>query len=172
MSGYRSPDRPVAALLTRHRASALAFLADRFYDYQLLIVQSLGELLAAAPAQPPQLLIVDLLTVREGAERILLAVRATEATALASVVLLSDGPDGWKALLEVRQGAAAGTLFIFDAKRADAGHTSAAYARAAFDALGMDALTVHAYHGADSLAEFTGHVDRGVYVVCRTSNPG
>ena len=82
------------------------------------------------------------------------------------------GQDGWKALLEVRQGAPAGTLFLFDAKRADVGHSSAAYARAAFEALGMDAMTVHAYHGADSLAEFTAHVDRGVYVVCRTSNPG
>ena len=82
------------------------------------------------------------------------------------------GPDGWKALLEVRQGAPADIPFLFDGKRADVGHTSAAYARAAFDALGMDAMTVHAYHGADSLAEFTAHVDRGVYVVCRTSNPG
>jgi orotidine 5'-phosphate decarboxylase subfamily 2 len=82
------------------------------------------------------------------------------------------GPDGWKALLEVREGAPAGTLFLFDGKRSDVGHTSAAYARAAFEALGMDAITVHAYHGADSLAEFTAHVDRGVYVVCRTSNPG
>lgn len=92
MSGYRSPAPPVAALLTRQRPSALAFLADRFYDYQLLIVQSLDELLAAAPAQPPQLLIVDLLTVKESAEKIVLAVRATEATARASVVLLSNGP--------------------------------------------------------------------------------
>jgi orotidine-5'-phosphate decarboxylase len=82
------------------------------------------------------------------------------------------GPDGWKALLEVRQEAPADIPFLFDAKRADVGHSSAAYARAAFDALGMDAMTVHAYHGADSLAEFTAHVDRGVYVVCRTSNPG
>jgi orotidine 5'-phosphate decarboxylase subfamily 2 len=82
------------------------------------------------------------------------------------------GPDGWKALLEVRQGAPADIPFLFDAKRADVGHTSAAYARAAFEALGMDAMTVHAYHGADSLAEFTAHVGRGVYVVCRTSNPG
>ena len=82
------------------------------------------------------------------------------------------GPDGWKALLEVRHGAPADVPFIFDGKRADVGHTSAAYARAAFDTLGMDAMTVHAYHGADSLAEFTAHVDRGVYVVCRTSNPG
>ena len=82
------------------------------------------------------------------------------------------GPDGWKALLEVRQGAPADIPFLFDGKRADVGHTSAAYARAAFEALGMDAMTVHAYHGADSLAEFTAHVDKGIYVVCRTSNPG
>ena len=81
------------------------------------------------------------------------------------------GPDGWKALLEVRRGAPEGIPFLFDGKRADVAHTSAAYARAAFEALGMDAMTVHAYHGADSLAEFTAHVDRGVYVVCRTSNP-
>ena len=82
------------------------------------------------------------------------------------------GPDGWKALMEVRAAAPPDIPFIFDGKRADVGHTSAAYARAAFDALGMDAMTVHAYHGADSLAMFTAHVDRGVYVVCRTSNPG
>jgi len=82
------------------------------------------------------------------------------------------GPDGLKALLEVRQGAPADIPFLYDAKRSDVGHTSAAYARAAFDALGMDAMTVHAYHGADSLAEFTRYTSKGVYVVCRTSNPG
>lgn len=82
------------------------------------------------------------------------------------------GPDGWKALLEVRRGAPAGIPFLFDGKRADVAHTSAAYARAAFEALEMDAMTVHAYHGADSLAEFAAYADKGVYVVCRTSNPG
>jgi len=82
------------------------------------------------------------------------------------------GPDGWKALLEVRQGAPDGIPFLFDGKRADVAHTSAAYARAAFEALGMDAMTVHAYHGADSLAEFVAFAEKGVYVVCRTSNPG
>jgi orotidine 5'-phosphate decarboxylase subfamily 2 len=82
------------------------------------------------------------------------------------------GPDGWKALLEVRVGAPPDIPFLFDGKRSDVAHTSAAYARAAFDALGMDAMTVHAYHGADSLAEFTRYTSKGVYVVCRTSNPG
>jgi orotidine 5'-phosphate decarboxylase subfamily 2 len=82
------------------------------------------------------------------------------------------GPDGWQALLEVRSGAPPDIPFLFDAKRADVGHSSAAYARAAFTVMGMDAITVHAYHGADSLAAFTAYSGHGVYVVCRTSNPG
>ena len=82
------------------------------------------------------------------------------------------GPDGWDALAEVREAIPAAIPVLFDVKRADIGNTNAAYARAAFGAMNMDAITVHAYHGADSLAEFTAWVDRGVYVVCRTSNPG
>src|SRR5438874_3373952 len=82
------------------------------------------------------------------------------------------GPDGWKALLELRADIPSATPILLDAKRADIGSTMSAYARAVFEVLGMDAVTVHAYHGSDSLAEFTRHSDRGVYVVCRTSNPG
>lgn len=82
------------------------------------------------------------------------------------------GADGWKALAEMRGAIPEDIPVIFDAKRADVGHTSAAYARAAFDVLGFDAMTVHAYHGGDSLVEFTKHAEHGVYVVCRTSNPG
>jgi orotidine-5'-phosphate decarboxylase len=81
------------------------------------------------------------------------------------------GPDGWKALMELRKETAA-TPFLLDAKRADIGSTMQAYARAVFETLGMDAVTAHAYHGADSLEEFAKYRDRGVYVVCRTSNPG
>jgi orotidine 5'-phosphate decarboxylase subfamily 2 len=81
------------------------------------------------------------------------------------------GPDGWKALLELRE-ESSGTPFLFDAKRGDMGNTMRAYALAAFKTLGMDAATVNPYLGADSLEEFTRYEDRGVYVVCRTSNPG
>jgi orotidine-5'-phosphate decarboxylase len=81
------------------------------------------------------------------------------------------GGDGWKALSELRM-EANGTPFLLDAKRADMGNTMRAYARAVFETLGMDAVTAHAYHGADSLQEFTAYTDRGVYVVCRSSNPG
>jgi len=81
------------------------------------------------------------------------------------------GPDGWKALMELRDEAPA-TPFLFDAKRGDMDNTMRAYARAAFGTLAMDAATVNPYLGADSLQEFVKYEDRGVYVLCRTSNPG
>ncbi len=81
------------------------------------------------------------------------------------------GPDGWKALMELR-GAAPATPFLLDAKRGDMNNTMRAYARAVFGTLAMDAATVNPYLGADSLREFTAYADRGVYVLCRTSNPG
>jgi orotidine-5'-phosphate decarboxylase len=81
------------------------------------------------------------------------------------------GPDGWKALLELRD-VAPNTPFLFDAKRGDMGNTMRAYALAAFATLDMDAATVNPYLGADSIEEFTRYKDRGVYVVCRSSNPG
>jgi len=81
------------------------------------------------------------------------------------------GPDGWKALMELRD-AAPSTPFLFDGKRGDMDNTMRAYARTVFGTLAMDAATVNPYLGSDSLREFTGYSDRGVYVVCRTSNPG
>jgi orotidine-5'-phosphate decarboxylase len=81
------------------------------------------------------------------------------------------GPDGWKALMELRH-AAPRTPFLFDGKRGDMDNTMRAYARTVFETLAMDAATVNPYLGSDSLAEFTRYEDRGVYVLCRTSNPG
>src|SRR5690348_13585445 len=81
------------------------------------------------------------------------------------------GPDGWKALLEVRE-AAPTTPFLLDAKRGDMDNTMRAYARAVFGTLAMDAATVNPYLGADSVEQFTSYGDRGIYVLCRTSNPG
>jgi orotidine-5'-phosphate decarboxylase len=81
------------------------------------------------------------------------------------------GPDGWTALMELRHEAPE-TPFLFDAKRGDMANTMKAYAKAVFVTLAMDAATVNPYLGADSIAEFTRYADRGVYVVCRSSNPG
>jgi orotidine 5'-phosphate decarboxylase subfamily 2 len=81
------------------------------------------------------------------------------------------GPDGWKALLELTE-EFSNTPFLFDGKRGDMDNTMRAYAVTVFATLGMDAATINPYLGADSIQEFTRYEDRGVYVVCRTSNPG
>ena len=81
------------------------------------------------------------------------------------------GPDGWAALVQLRDEAPQ-TPFLLDAKRGDMDNTMRAYARAVFEVLGMDAATVNPYLGRDSLEQFTRYADRGVYVLCRTSNPG
>ena len=61
---------------------------------------------------------------------------------------------------------------ILDAKRADIGNTNAGYAQAAFEHLQADAITVHPYLGAEALQPFLDCTDKGVIVLCRTSNPG
>jgi orotidine-5'-phosphate decarboxylase len=61
---------------------------------------------------------------------------------------------------------------ILDAKRGDIGSTAEQYAREAFDRYGADAVTVNPYLGGDTLEPFLRRTDRGVVVLCRTSNPG
>jgi orotidine-5'-phosphate decarboxylase len=65
-----------------------------------------------------------------------------------------------------------GIPVLVDAKRGDTPQTMTAYARAMFDELGADAVTVNPYLGGDSLAPFFAYPDRGVFVLCKTSNPG
>ncbi len=77
------------------------------------------------------------------------------------------------ALLEATLGVLPGGVpVIFDAKRGDIGNTAQAYAHAAFEAWGADAVTVHPFLGYDSVAPFLAHKDKEVFIVCRTSNPG
>ncbi|MDQ7976578.1 orotidine-5'-phosphate decarboxylase [Paraburkholderia sp. SARCC-3016] len=61
---------------------------------------------------------------------------------------------------------------ILDAKRGDIGSTAEQYAREAFDRYRADAVTVNPYMGFDSLEPYLEHRDKGVIVLCRTSNPG
>jgi orotidine-5'-phosphate decarboxylase len=61
---------------------------------------------------------------------------------------------------------------IADAKRSDIGNTARAYATAIFDVLKFDACTVNPYLGFDSLEPFFEYRDKGIFVLCRTSNPG
>jgi orotidine-5'-phosphate decarboxylase len=65
-----------------------------------------------------------------------------------------------------------GIPVILDAKRGDVGNTAQRYAIEAFERYGADAVTVNPYLGTDSLEPFLSYTDRGVIVLCRTSNPG
>jgi len=61
---------------------------------------------------------------------------------------------------------------IGDAKRGDIGNTAKAYARAIFDNFNFDATTVNPYLGFDSLEPFIQYTNKGVFILCRTSNAG
>jgi orotidine-5'-phosphate decarboxylase len=61
---------------------------------------------------------------------------------------------------------------ILDAKRADIGNTNLGYVQAAFDIIGVDAITVHPYLGKESLAPFLSHKEKGIIVLAKTSNLG
>jgi len=113
----------------------------------------------------------------EQAARFLLAViEATSDLVCAYKLNLAfyeqSGETGYAALRAVLKAVAKDIPIIADAKRGDVAHTAEAYARAIFDELGFDAATVNPYLGGDSVAPFTERADRGVLIVCRTSNPG
>ena len=61
---------------------------------------------------------------------------------------------------------------VLDAKRGDIGVTAEQYAREAYERYGADAVTVNPYMGFDSVAPYLEWKDRGVIILCRTSNPG
>lgn len=61
---------------------------------------------------------------------------------------------------------------VLDAKRGDIGATAEQYAREAYERYGADAVTVNPYMGFDSVEPYLQWQDRGVIVLCRTSNPG
>lgn len=61
---------------------------------------------------------------------------------------------------------------ILDAKRADIGNTNNGYTSFIFDYLGMDAVTLHPYLGKEALEPFLAREDKGLIILCRTSNPG
>ncbi len=66
----------------------------------------------------------------------------------------------------------AGLQVILDSKRGDIGSTAARYAQESFERYGADAATVNPYLGFDSIEPYLKWRDRGVIVLCRTSNPG
>lgn len=65
-----------------------------------------------------------------------------------------------------------GVPVILDSKRGDIGSTARHYAAEAFDRYAADAVTANPYLGRDSMQPFLDRADKGVVILCRTSNPG
>ena len=89
------------------------------------------------------------------------------------------GPEGWTALKAVVEAIDAesrrlGSMIpvILDAKRGDIASTAEAYAKSAFEQLGAHAITLNPYLGKDSIDPFRGFPEKGVFLLCKTSNPG
>jgi len=82
------------------------------------------------------------------------------------------GEDGWRALGQTRQFVPGEIPTIADAKRGDIGNTARMYARAFFQDLGFDAITVSPYMGFDAVEPFLKYGDKCAFVLCLTSNPG
>lgn len=88
----------------------------------------------------------------------------------------AHGEDGWRALkwtVKRINEYAPDVPVILDAKRADIGNTNNGYVKMAFEDLKVDAITVHPYLGGpEALKPFLDREDKGIIVLCRTSNPG
>ncbi len=82
------------------------------------------------------------------------------------------GVEGIRLLAELRECCPEGSVWLLDAKRGDIGSTSQAYAKAAFEVFGADAVTVNPYLGRDAVAPFLEDPSHGIFLLCRTSNPG
>jgi uridine monophosphate synthetase len=82
------------------------------------------------------------------------------------------GAEGWLALQDVLAMIPQEIPVILDAKRGDIASTADAYAKSAFEHLKVDAMTLNPYLGKDSIAPFLSHKEKGVFLLCKTSNPG
>jgi orotidine 5'-phosphate decarboxylase subfamily 2 len=89
------------------------------------------------------------------------------------------GADGWTALRDVvdaihEESNRMGSMIpvILDAKRGDIASTAEAYAKSAFENLGVDCITLNPYLGKDSIEPFIQNSEKGVFLLCKTSNAG
>ncbi len=89
------------------------------------------------------------------------------------------GAEGWIALKQVitainEESDRLGSRIpiILDAKRGDIASTAEAYATSAFEILGVDCITLNPYLGKDSIEPFIRNSEKGIFLLCKTSNPG
>ena len=82
------------------------------------------------------------------------------------------GPKGWETLAKVEEIIPSDIFTIADAKRGDIGNTSKLYAKAFFDTMNFDSITVAPYMGKDSVTPFLEFENKWVILLALTSNAG
>ena len=89
------------------------------------------------------------------------------------------GAEGWTALKQVieaiqEESHRLGSMIpvVLDAKRGDIASTAEAYAKSAFENLGAHCITLNPYLGHDSIEPFIQNPEKGVFLLCKTSNAG
>ena len=80
------------------------------------------------------------------------------------------GSRGWEILIETVKSIPRNIPVILDFKRGDIGNTAKMYAKSAFEIIGADAVTVSPYLGSDSIEPFLQYPEKGVFILCLTSN--
>lgn len=149
----------------------------RFLDKLALAIESRSSLLCLGLDPDPDRLPADLPRTPEG----VLAFNRAIIDATADLVCAfkpnlafyeAMGPDGLRCLAETVKAIPTDLPIIGDGKRGDVGNTARLYATSLFERYGFDAVTISPYLGSDAIEPFTAYVDRGVFILCRTSNPG
>lgn len=82
------------------------------------------------------------------------------------------GWQGMRMLSQVLKAIPSEVPVVLDVKRGDIGETQGYYAKAAFDELGVDCVTLNPYMGRDTLEPFLKYADKGLYLLGVTSNKG
>ena len=82
------------------------------------------------------------------------------------------GTKGFDILYKISEYINNRAMTIADCKRGDIGNSSKYYAEAVFNTLNYDSITVSPYMGEDSIAPFCDYKNKGVFILCLTSNPG
>lgn len=82
------------------------------------------------------------------------------------------GSAGFRWLEETLSYIGTEVLVIGDAKRGDIGNSAQQYARSLFEHFNFDAVTLSPYMGCDTIEPFVTYRDKGIFLLCRTSNPG
>lgn len=115
------------------------------------------------------------MTAEDTLEFLLTVVEATASVACAvkpnAAFFEALGAVGHEALYGLVERIPPGLPIILDGKRNDIGNTAVKYAEAAFDDLGVDAVTVTPYLGKDTVEPFADYIEKGVFLLARTSNP-